>query len=100
MQLTPGDSSICLAHAEKDAKFSVPGSAYLFPAQAWHRSGRKERRTLTVSTFFNTVKKAKLGSDSPANDGKAKVKADLQDPDGTPTVGSSTSVPEQESASQ
>jgi hypothetical protein len=98
MQLTPGESSICLAHADQDAKFSVPGSAYLFPAQAWHRSGRKERRTLTVSAFFRFVRKSKLGNDSTGSEGKVKDKKEEATDDVVPTVGKSTPVAGHEEA--
>ena len=34
-----------------------PGSAVLFPCKAWHRSGEKTRRTLTVQFFLKDAPK-------------------------------------------
>ena len=30
----------------------LAGDAFVFPCAAWHRSGEKQRRTITVSFFF------------------------------------------------
>ena len=53
IQLSPGTSSIQIA-GKDEALFIGPGIAYLFPSQCFHRSGRKERRTLTATFFFRT----------------------------------------------
>ena len=56
VQLSPGASTIHIAGAPEDCLFESPGDAFLFPAQAYHRSGTKERRTLTMSIFFKIVR--------------------------------------------
>ena len=56
VQLSPGCSSIKVAAEDEDMEFKHPGDAFLFPSQVYHRSGVKERRTITVSFFFEPSK--------------------------------------------
>ena len=52
IQLSPGKSSLAIAGFEQEVDFNGCGAYGMFPAQAYHRSGTKERRTLTATIFF------------------------------------------------
>ena len=79
IQLSPGTSSISIA-GKDEALFDGPGIAYLFPSQCFHRSGRKERRTLTATFFF----KAKV-SDGKEPDNDDDVKKEAKKDEGGPS---------------
>ena len=64
VQLSPGSSTIEIAGKE-DIHFTLPGHACVFPSQAWHRSGYKERRTLMMSVFFMISEKVKKEPSEP-----------------------------------
>ena len=49
---SPGKSSLSIAGFEQEVNFNGCGAYGMFPAQAYHRSGTKERRTLTATIFF------------------------------------------------
>ena len=55
VNLSPGRSTLHIAGASEDLAFTMPGNAFMFPSKVFHRSGAKQRRTLTVSFFFNIV---------------------------------------------
>ena len=57
IQLSPGESSIRVAGFKKDAEFDFCGRAFLFPGKAYHRSGCKTRRTMTLTMFMHYDKK-------------------------------------------
>ena len=67
IQLSPGTSSIQIA-GKDEALFVGPGIAYLFPSQCFHRSGRKERRTLTATFFFRAKVADGKATDNDADD--------------------------------
>ena len=88
VQLSPGNSSIQIADRD-EIKLVGPGSGALFLGNAFHRSGTKQRRTLTVSFFFN-VKKG--GSSKEADETSDEEDDKDQKPSVTPPKGGSTSV--------
>ena len=57
VQLSPGASTIKVAGKEEELCFTGPGDAFMFPSKAFHRSGSKQRRTLTASFFFTMTDK-------------------------------------------
>ena len=67
IQLSPGTSSIQIA-GKDEVLFDGPGIAYLFPSQCFHRSGRKERRTLTATFFFRAKVSEGKATDNDADD--------------------------------
>ena len=80
MQLSPGKSSIQVAGCPEPFQFTGPGEVCLFPCKVWHRSGNKERRTLTASFFFKFKdEKPKPSSTEEAKpDVKPEVKPEVE----------------------
>lgn len=56
VQYSPGRSTLHIAGATTEIIFENPGDAFLFPSLAYHRSGEKQRRTVTASHFFKRKK--------------------------------------------
>ena len=79
VQLSPGSSTIQIAGKPDIHHFTLPGHACVFPSQAWHRSGYKERRTLMMSVFFMITEKVKKEPSEAEEDKEGKSDQKPQD---------------------